>query len=248
MTKLYKKSKIWFSIVWIVSYVVLASVGDSVSEEIGISKIITLPILIALSTVLFFFVKKNGLIEKYGLCKPQISSARMLFYIPLIVLLTANMWFGLAINFSILETVLYILSMICVGFLEEMIFRGFLFNAMAENGVKSAIIVSSVTFGIGHIVNLINGSGAELLSNLLQVIYAIAVGFTFVMIYYKTKSIVPCILTHSIFNSLSAFSNEAAMTPQRQIISGILIAVIAAAYAIYITYTETDFGKNATIE
>lgn len=58
---------------------VLASVGDSVSEEIGISKIITLPILIALSTALFFFVKKNGLIEKYGLCKPQISSARMLF-------------------------------------------------------------------------------------------------------------------------------------------------------------------------
>lgn len=158
------------------------------------------------------------------------------------------MWFGVAINLSILETVLYILSMICVGFLEEMIFRGFLFNAMAENGVKSAIIVSSVTFGIGHIVNLINGSGAELLSNLLQVIYAIAVGFTFVMIYYKTKSIVPCILTHSIVNSLSAFSNEAAMTPQRQIISGILIAVIAAAYAIYITYTETDFGKNATIE
>ena len=60
MTKLYKKSKIWFSIVWIVSYVVLASVGDSFSEEIGISKIITLPILIALSTVLFFFVKRTA--------------------------------------------------------------------------------------------------------------------------------------------------------------------------------------------
>ena len=32
-------------------------------------------------------------------------------------------------NGSPLETVLYILSMFCVGFLEEMIFRGFLFNA-----------------------------------------------------------------------------------------------------------------------
>ena len=60
MTKHYKKSKIWFSIVWIVSYVVLASVGDSASEEIGISKIITLPRLIALSTALFFFVKKTA--------------------------------------------------------------------------------------------------------------------------------------------------------------------------------------------
>ena len=85
----------------------------------------------------------------------------MLFYIPLIVLLTVNLWYGVAMNTSPLEMVLYILSMLCVGFLEEMIFRGFLFQAMVKDGVKSAIIVSSVTFGIGHIVNLINGSGAD---------------------------------------------------------------------------------------
>ena len=124
--------------------------------------------------------------------------------------------------------------MICVGFLEEMIFRGFLFNAMAKDGVKSAIIVSSITFGIGHIVNLINGSGAELLPSLLQIIYAVAIGFAFVMIYCKTKSLVICILTHSIFNSLSIFANEAVITPQKQIVSGVLIAVIAGGYALYI--------------
>ena len=55
------------------------------------------------------------------------------------------------------------------------------------------------------------------------------------MIYYKTKSLVPCILTHSIFNSLSAFANEAVMTPQKQIISGVFIAIIAGGYALYIT-------------
>ena len=124
--------------------------------------------------------------------------------------------------------------MLCVGFLEEMIFRGLLFKAMAKNGVKSAIIVSSITFGIGHIVNLINGSGAELLPNLLQVMYAVAVGFAFVMIYYKTKSLMPCIITHSVFNGLSAFANESVMTPRRQIISGVLLAVIAGGYALYL--------------
>ena len=134
--------------------------------------------------------------------------------------------------------------MFCVGFLEEMIFRGFLFKAMAENGVKSAIIVSSVTFGIGHIVNLVNGSGVELLPNLLQVIYAVAIGFTFAMIYYKTKSLVSCILTHSIFNSLSAFANEAVMTPQKQIISGVLIAIIAGGYALYIALVVKEKNNN----
>ena len=40
--------------------------------------------------------------------------------------------YGLFRNASVLENVLYMLSMLCVGFLEEMIFRGFLFCAMAK--------------------------------------------------------------------------------------------------------------------
>ena len=234
LKKLYEKSGIWFSVAWIVAYVILASAGDRLSEALWIAKSITLPILLVLSTILYFFVRKNGLAEKYGLCKPRIPAARMLFYAPLLILLTANLWYGVRLNQPLTETVLYILSMFCVGFLEEMIFRGFLFQAMAENGVRSAIAVSSITFGIGHIVNLINGSGAELLPNLLQVMYAAAVGFAFVMIYYKTKSLLPCILVHSVFNGLSAFANEADMTQQRQIVSGILLAVIAGGYALYL--------------
>ena len=235
LKKLYAKSEIWFAVAWIVAYVVVVSTADNISADLGIEKVVTLPILIAMSVGLYFFVRKNGLTEKYGLCKPRLPAGKMLFYIPLLVLLTANLWYGVAMNLSPVETVLYILSMFCVGFLEEMIFRGLLFQAMAKDGVKTAIIVSSVTFGIGHIVNLINGSGAELLPNLLQVVYAIAIGFAFVMIYCKTKSLMPCILTHSIFNGLSAFANEAAMTPQREILSGILLAVIGGGYALYLT-------------
>ena len=234
LKKLYAKSEIWFAVAWIIGYVVIVSTADNISADLGIEKIVTLPVLIAMSAGLYFFVRKNGLTEKYGLCKPQLPAGKMLFYIPLLVLLTANLWYGVAMNLSPLETVLYVLSMFCVGFLEEMIFRGLLFKAMAKNGVRSAIIVSSVTFGIGHIVNLFNGSGAELLPNLLQVVYAIAIGFAFVMIYVKTGSLLPCIIVHSVFNGLSAFANEAAMTPQRELLSGILLAVIGGGYALYL--------------
>ncbi len=234
LKKLYNKSEIRFAVIWIIAYVVLVSAGDNLSQAFGISKIVTLPVLVVLSAILFSFVKNNGLAEKYGLCRPQIPGAKMLFYFPLLVLITANLWYGVALNQSLPEILLYILSMFCVGFLEEMIFRGFLFNAMAKDGVKSAIVVSSLTFGAGHIVNFVNGSGAQLLPNLLQVMYATAVGFAFVMIYYKSKSLVPCILTHGIFNGLSAFANDAAMTVQREILTGVLLAVIAGGYAVYI--------------
>ena len=236
LKKLYEKSQLVFALAWIIGYVVLASTGDNISADLGIDKVVTLPILIAMSGVLYFFVSKNGLTEKYGLCRPQLPAAKMLYYIPLLLLLTAYLWYGVALNQSPLETVLYILAMFCVGFLEELIFRGLLFQAMAKDGVKSAIIVSSMTFGIGHIVNLVNGSGAELLPNLLQVMYAVAIGFAFVMIYCRTGSLMPCILVHSIFNGLSAFANEAVMTPRRQIISGVLLAVIAGGYALYLAF------------
>ena len=245
LKKLYEKSEIWFAVAWIIAYVVLASTGDNVSADLGIDKIVTLPILIAMSAILYFFVRKNGLTEKYGLCRPKLPAAKMLYYIPLLVLLTANLWYGVAMNMPPLETVLYILAMFCVGFLEELIFRGLLFQAMAKDGVKSAIIVSSITFGIGHIVNLFNGFGAELLPNLLQVMYAIATGFAFVMIYCRTESLVPCIITHSVFNGLSAFANEAVMTPQRQIISGVLLAVISGGYALYLALAVKEENTNA---
>ena len=244
LKKLYDKSELWFALAWIVAYVVLASAGDNLSAQIGVPKLVTLPILMALCAVLFVFVRTHGLILKYGLCKPRLSSARMLFYAPLILLLTANLWYGAALKGAPLETLLYVLSMFCVGFLEEMIFRGFLFQAMAKDGVKSAIVVSSITFGMGHIVNLFNGSGAELLPNLLQVMYAAAVGFAFVIIYCRTKSLMPCIITHSVFNGLSAFSNETAMTPQRQILSGVLLTVIAGGYALYLAFAVKEENEG----
>ena len=240
LKKLYEKSQLWFALAWIIGYVVLASAGDNISAALGIDKIVTLPILLVMSAVLYFFVRKNGLMEKYGLCKPRLPAAKMLYYIPLLVLLTANLWYGVAMNMSWLETVLYVLAMFLVGFLEEVIFRGLLFQAMAGNGMKSAIIVSSVTFGIGHMVNLFNGSGAELLPNLLQVVYAVAIGFAFVMIYCRTGSLMPCIIVHSVFNGLSAIGNEAAMTPGRHIVSGVLLAVIAGGYGVYLVRTGKE--------
>ena len=236
--KFYDKNELWFSIIWIIAYCVLASMGDNLSDTLGITKVITLPILLLLSVILFLFIKRNNLTEKYGFCKADVAASKMLFYIPVIILLTANMWHGFRLNMSPLESILYILSMLCVGFLEELIFRGLLFNAMLKNGKNSAIILSSVTFGVGHIINLINGSGAELLPNLLQVVYAIAVGFMFVMIYYRTKSLLPCIITHGVFNALSAFANETGLTSKEQIISCVLITLISGVYALYIALSK----------
>ena len=237
LKKLYDKSKIWFAVAWIILYCVLLSLGDSISSIIGVEKAVTLPIGILLSAILLLFLKKKRLFEAYGICASKATARSMLYYLPVWIMLTANLWYGVTMNYGLAETLLYILSMFCVGFLEEVIFRGLLFNAMREDSYKVAVIVSSLTFGIGHIINLFNGSGAELIPNLLQVVYATAAGFMFVMIYCKTESLIGCILVHGLFNALSVFSNESAATTETRIIFCILLTAITAAYAVYLALT-----------
>ena len=243
MRKLYEKSSLTFAIVWIVTYCVLMSVGDGLSDTIGISKAVTLPIAITLSAILFFFIKRGNLSKEDGLGKSQVPPNKMLFYLPLVIMMGANLFSGLTINHSPMEAVFYILTMLCVGFLEEVIFRGLLFRAMAKNGIKSAIIVSSITFGIGHIINLINGSGAELIPNLLQVIYAMAAGFMFVMIFYKSGSLIPCIIGHGVFNALSVFADESVLSLNQRIISCVFLVVVSGGYGAYIALKVKDINK-----
>ena len=240
LTKLYEKSKIWFSVAWIVAYCVLMSVGDAISAWIGMKKSVTLAIGLALSATLFLFLKKNDLFSEYGLCAPKASARSMLYYAPILLMLSANLWYGVTLNSTALQTILYILTMFCVGFLEEVIFRGLLFEAMRRESTRAAIIVSSVTFGIGHLINLVNGSGADLLPNLLQVIYATAAGFMFVMMYYKSKSLLACIAAHGVFNALGVFANEASAKSEMRILSALLLTVITGSYALYLVLSMRE--------
>lgn len=159
-------------------------------------------------------------------------------------MMSTNLWNGVMMNLSVLETVLYILSMICIGFIEEIIFRGFLFKALCKDNVKPAIIVSSVTFGMGHIINLLNGK--DLAPTILQICYATAIGFLFTIIFYKGKSLWPCIIVHSIVNSSSVFSvkNTSLMF---HIISSIVLCVISVGYTLWILKKTPKFEEHENV-
>lgn len=127
--------------------------------------------------------------------------------------------------------------MLCVGFLEEVIFRGLLFVAISKDNIKSAIVISSVTFGVGHLINLFNGSGMDLVNNLCQVCFAIAVGFLLVTIFYRGGSLVPCIVVHSAINTLGTFSNKAEISAQKHILHIVVLTVITVLYNLILTKT-----------
>ena len=237
MSKLYQKNELTFALTWIAVYVVGTSMADNLSKTVGVEKIFTLPFLLLLSTIALRWMKKEGLYQKYGLCKTEIKASKFLYYLPLAVFASCNFWHGVTLNLPAAETALYIGSMICVGFLEELIFRGFLFRAMSRDNVRAAILVSSVTFGIGHIVNLFNGSGMELVSNLCQVCYAIAFGFLTVILFHRGGSLLPCIIAHSVINASSVFADRSSVTVQSEIITAMILTLIPLIYAMVLLKT-----------
>ena len=238
MKKIYDKNETNFALIWIGLYVVLLSVGDNVSASLGIAKSVTTPICIILTAYLYLWISKYDLKEKYGLCKFKGAPKQYLYFIPLLLLASTNVWYGLQLNLTVMESVLYVISMLCVGFLEEVIFRGLLFKALCATNVKRAIIISSVTFGMGHIVNLLNGSA--LFETCLQICYAIAIGFFFTIIFYKGKGLWPCIIAHGVINSLSAFANVDARTATGDIVGAVFICIVSIASTLYILHVTKE--------
>lgn len=233
LKQLYEKSEEWFAVLFIVLYVVGNSILDQVSARLGAEFLVTLPYDLLLLTVLFLFIAKEKRLAYYGIGRTKAAPGRVLYYVPLIIIATVNIWFGFRLNKNVGETILYIAGMCAVGVIEELIFRGLLYQAMCRKRESTAIVVTSVLFGVGHIVNLFNGSGMQLVENICQLFYAVAIGFLLVSVLYTGKSLIPCMITHAVFNSLSVFANhDVHDTIQIQIsvvlclISGISAAII----------------------
>ncbi len=228
MRKLYEKSEITFAIVSIAVYISVGSLrslgDDSPWMMLG---------LILLSTVLLLFVRKNGLMKKYGLAGWAANSRAMLWFVPLWIIAGVNLWGGFDVKYAMPGQIFAVISMALVGFVEELIFRGFLFKAMLKDGsVKSAVIVSSVTFGLGHILNIFNGH--DLIPTLIQVVFAVAAGFILTLTFYKCGSLLPNILMHSMVDVLSLFAGSEVPQWIDWMSHGIVLA-LAVTYCLYLT-------------
>ncbi len=225
MKKFFEKHETLFCLLLIAVYILVNSFCVQNFGETSWVSFVVNSILSAFLLGLILLLKRTA---HYGLTKPE-NAKKLLYFVPLLLIISVNLWNGININNTAGEIVFHILTMINIGFIEEIIFRGFLFKMMAKSNLKLAIFISAITFGAGHIINLFNG--ADLVSTVSQICYATAIGYLFVIIFLKSKSLVPCIITHCLVNSLSIFNVENNLS---RYIAPVFLIIIPFAYAIYI--------------
>ena len=89
MKKLYEKNELLFAILWIVVYCAASiPIRGSLGDE-SLAMVIELAVIAA---GILVFVKKFNLEEKYGLVKWNGSAANYLFFLPVLILMTGNLW------------------------------------------------------------------------------------------------------------------------------------------------------------
>ena len=237
MKKLYEKSEMWFALIWIFIY---CGVTIPIRGNLGDDSIFMLLGLLLIAAGIFTFVKKYRLEEKYGLVKWQGKASDYWFYIPMLILMTGNLWRGFALAYSGVSQVFAVLSMLLIGFIEEMLFRGFLFRILLKKDpVPVAITITAVTFGIGHIVNLLAGQAN--LETVIQVLFAVAWGYIFTFVFYKSGSLLVCIIVHSLVDAFSMFAGENITMEWVYMGATIVIAVI---YCLYLSRKPAALKKS----
>lgn len=244
MNKVMGKNPILHAVLWIIIYIVLVNIGDALSEQMNVAHLATSVFLLALSIVLILYLKKNNHLKTQGLQKvTKYDMQKTLFYIPLILLACIQFTTGIDRSLSITEIAVSCFLMIGTGFIEEFLFRGLLFQGIyGKSGINRAILISGITFGIGHIVNLLRGYGfTELVG---QILVAIVLGIVLALLVAVTKNLVPGILFHMIFNISGTITNQGSGMQAYLLLA---IFAIAGPYALYlfrIVHTQKESKKS----
>lgn len=219
------------ALVWIGIYIAANFAGGALSGLFGKTDWGTAVLLVLLSVVALFYVRANGWSRYYGLSRPRSGdSVRVLFYIPLVLMIAVLFVNGVRTDLDPLAVAVIVVTMLCVGFLEELIFRGFLFRALLQkHSLMPAVLIAGATFAFGHIVNL--GRGMSPLEQGVQIMDAVAVGVVLTLLFALTGTILPLILFHGL---IDIAGNIAAGDAQSDLAINAAVVVMCAVYALYL--------------
>ena len=143
-----------------------------------------------------------------------------------------------AVSPSLYLIIIVIIEQIFVGVFEEFLVRGLVLNVLLEKiqndrfkGKMSAVILSSLIFGVIHLLNLFS-EPRMLNATIAQVFYATFIGIFLGALYLRTNNIWVVVFYHAIYDIVSELPGIFHEIPVRAMVDiSISDAVITAAFA-----------------
>jgi len=172
--------------------------------------------------------------DKYKLDKPAWLS---LFATIMIIGIVLNFASGNFFSNSITYILVAAVAMACVGFSEEILFRGIVLRGARGSGYSETkvMLIVAVAFGTWHLANIVLGS--PVLAVLFQVIQASIVGGAFYMIFRKSGLLLVPMILHA-FHDFALFTKGAEVTSARANL-GLIILAFPLVYLILLVAART---------
>ena len=109
-----------------------------------------------------------------------------------------------SIDEPLYRVILFFVECLSVGFFEELLFRGLILIYLVQQfshkkyGLWIGILISSLIFGLFHLVNLLEG--ASFGPTMLQVGYSFLMGMLWSVTYLKTGNLWLVMVLHALYN------------------------------------------------
>lgn len=229
-----KKKPIFVSVLWALLILAFYIAGGVITQVLKMNEINTLLVnglcvWLSVLIALLYIRKSRYHFGDMGFRRiEKESNNKILFYFPAIIIEIVGFSVGIR-NVSLGFILAVVFFTVAVGFAEEIYFRSLILKTLEGEGVKKAIIISSVIFGITHLGNL--AGGANISYTIIQVVYAFAFGVVFAEIFYLTKSLIPVILWHFLHDATSYIQKQPDIN-EVILFAGIQTTILVA-YALY---------------
>lgn len=183
--------------------------------------------LAAIVLIIYQKYKKRPM-EELGLCKVSKEGLKHSYYCIPMIIVAALPYIEGPHEGGIPYFLASFFMALGVGLEEELYFRGYVFNVWKSKPEKTAIIATSLIFGVTHMANLM--AGQSFFDTVLQVVFAFVYGIIFILMYILGKSLWPCIILHFYHDFSSFVSDETKMTLEYKI--GVVQLIIMIIYMI----------------
>ncbi|MEI7772709.1 MAG: CPBP family intramembrane glutamic endopeptidase [Chloroflexales bacterium] len=154
----------------------------------------------------------------------------LFFFLPLFLPVLINL--GVGLNIPSPTRCVELLAIAClIGFAEEAIFRGLMLNALKARGHWQATVITALLFGLSHALNLLSGKSGTAI--LIQIAYALAIGFAFAALVLKNGILWPLVIAHTLID-FTGFIGGPAIPAAWNAIAGVALTCMFMWYGLYI--------------
>jgi len=217
--------------------------GAFVSIKQPSNPLLQFAMLIPLALGLFIYIAMKKSWQMYffhRIKKNHFFTILPLFFVLCIIFVSTK---GLNVT-SISDLIfMFLMQVLIVAFIEETVFRGIMLRVLLAKGAFTAVLITSVLFGVTHALQLLGGQSLE--DTVIQIIYALLVGLVLSLLIIDGQSIIITILFHGFNNFFNFMGNVESST-----LSGYLIILVLFVYTLVLWKRvkkgySLHFTKNA---